>query len=177
MTHVDPASPATDRIAPPATLEALSDALEAEKKLIDELIAVILSQRAAVSVEDLQAVDDSVFATHRLLLTLGEARRRRRTINQLLGFQEDLAVRELEARLGSQMTPRLRTGRDELRDAAHRLSHEIDINRRVLRQALANSETYVRAIRGVPPDVTPMYGTGGAPTYTSNHSASFSRTV
>lgn len=177
MTYQEPVSPARERLVPPATLEALSDALESEKKLIDELIAVILSQRAAVSAEDLQAVDDSVFATHRLLLTLGEARRRRRSINQLLGFQEDLAVRELEAKLGSNMTPRLRSGRDELRDAAHRLSREIDINRRVLRQALAHSETYVRAIRGVPPDVTPMYGTAGATSYTPTHSASFSRTV
>jgi len=177
MMSEHPVIPMDSRLVPPAVLEALSDAIESEKKLIDELITVILSQRAAVGTEDLQAVDDSVFATHRLLLTLGEARRRRRSINQLLGFPEDLAVRELDAKLGPQMTPRLRLRRDELRDAAHRLSGEIDINRRVLRQALAHSETYVRAIRGVPPDVTPMYGTTGAATYTPSHSASFSRTV
>src|SRR5215207_5907568 len=62
----------------PATLLALVDALGSERRLVDELTATMRRQRAAVAVDDLQAVDDSVFATHRLLATLGQARQRRK---------------------------------------------------------------------------------------------------
>lgn len=168
------------RPVPPAALEALTDALVAEHKLIDELIAVILRQRSAVGVDDLQAVDDSVFATHRLLLTLGEARKRRRAINRMLGFSEETGVRQLGDVLGAQMTPRLSAERDELQDAARRLSTEIEINRRILREALAHSESFVRAMRGVPAEQAPSYGNNGtsnATGYGIPGTTSFSRTA
>jgi len=169
------APPAAVAQADPLT-DALADAIASERVLIDELTATMLRQRAAVGVDDLQTVDDSVFATHRLLLTLGEARKRRRSVNELLGLDLDLKVRDLDDALGSRMTPRLKNERDALRDAAHTLSREIDINRRVLRDALAHSETYVRAMRGIPAEVTPAYGAKGMTTYTPSHTASFSRT-
>jgi hypothetical protein len=163
----------------PVPLDALTDALTSERKLIEELTTVILRQRDAVAVDDLQAVDDSVFATHRLLLTLGEARKRRRSINQLLGCPEELGVRQLGDALGTAMTPALRDQRDQLQDAARRLSKEIDINRRILREALANSESFVHAMRGVPAENSTMHGTTGAPAtgYTAPGTTSFTRTA
>jgi hypothetical protein len=175
-----PAQTPVTRPVPPAALEALTDALVAEHKLIDELIEVMLRQRQAVGVDDLQAVDDSVFATHRLLLTLGEARKRRRAINRMLGFNEETGVRQLSDVLGTQMTPRLRTERDELQNAARKLSTEIEINRRILREALAHSESFVRAMRGVPAEQAPSYGTSGianATGYGVPGTTSFTRTA
>src|SRR5690242_5899551 len=58
----------------PAAREALLDALRSERKLLDELVSTLRRQRSAVGTDDLQAVDDSVFATHRILATLGQAR-------------------------------------------------------------------------------------------------------
>ena len=55
-------------------VDSLTDALKTERRLIDELISVMKRQRSAVGDDDLQAVDDSVFATHRVLVTLSEAR-------------------------------------------------------------------------------------------------------
>lgn len=163
---------------PPAALEALSRALVSEKKLIDDLINVVLTQRSAVGVDDLQGVDDSVFATHRLLLTLGEARKRRRSINEMIGCREDTGVRQLDAALGPWMTPKLRTERDELQDAARTLSREIEINRRILREALANSESFVRAMRGAPAETSQTgYGTTGPTAYTHSGATAFSRTA
>ncbi len=163
---------------PPAALEALSRALVSEKKLIEDLINVVLTQRSAVGVDDLQGVDDSVFATHRLLLTLGEARKRRRSINAMIGCREDTGVRQLDAALGPWMTPKLRAERDELQDAARTLSREIEINRRILREALANSESFVRAMRGAPMDAAQTgYGTTGPTAYTRNGATAFSRTA
>src|SRR5438067_13579359 len=82
-------------------VEALTDALINERRLIEEMIAVMQRQRAAVGKDDLQAVDDSVFATHRVLVTLNEARRQRRALNTLLGEREELGIHALDEALGS----------------------------------------------------------------------------
>lgn len=146
-------------------IDSLTDALVTERRLIEELIAVMRRQRSAVGDDDLQSVDDSVFATHRVLVTLSEARRRRRTLNQLIGQREDLGIHALEEALGPRMTPALRTARDELHHSARSLSREVAINRRVLREALAAGDAYARTLAGVSEtDVkTPTYG-GGKPT-------------
>jgi hypothetical protein len=68
----------------PAALEALAGAITAEVRLLEDLTSVMRKQRASVAAEDLQGVDDSVFATHRILVTLGEARRQRRSLGALV---------------------------------------------------------------------------------------------
>ncbi|MEO6864839.1 MAG: flagellar export chaperone FlgN [Gemmatimonadaceae bacterium] len=163
---------------PPAALEALSEALRSERKLIDDLTEIVLRQRAAVAVDDLQAVDDSVFATHRLLLTLGEARKGRRSINAMVGCREETGVKHLEEALGSLMTPQLRSAREELQVAAGRLSREIGINRRILREAIANSDSFVRAVVGAPNDAAQQgYGSTAPSAYTRSDAIAFSRTA
>lgn len=149
MTQTTAPVPAAQR-APGATLEALADALRSERRLLDELASIMRRQRASVAADDLQAVDDSVFATHRVLLTLGEARRRRRSLNLLLGGSEEMEVRELEALLGPGLGAPLHEALEALRAAALVLSREVEVNRRVLRQALATGEDQVRALCGAP---------------------------
>jgi len=163
---------------PAAALEALADALLSERKLIDELTSIVLRQRAAVAVDDLQAIDDSVFATHRLLLTLGEARKGRRSINAMAGCKEETGVKHLEEALGAWMTPRLRAAREELQIAAAQLSREIGINRRILREAIANSDSFVRTVVGAPKDATQQgYGSATPAAYTRSDALAFSRTA
>jgi len=50
-------------------VDSLTEALVAERRLIDDLISIMRKQRNAVGDDDLQVVDDSVFATHRVLVT------------------------------------------------------------------------------------------------------------
>jgi FlgN protein len=137
-------------LVPGTTIEALTDALSSEWRLLQDLIAIMRRQREAVARDDLQAVDESVYATQRVLLTLGEARRRRRSLNRLMGEAEDAGLRRLDDVLGEQMTDALRAVRDGLIAAALELSKEVEINRRVLRQALAAGDDYVRALYGAP---------------------------
>src|SRR3954468_8332992 len=118
-------------------VDSLTDALSTERRLLDELISVMRRQRHAVGEDDLQTVDDSVFSTHRVLVTLSEARRRRRSLNTLIGQREDLGIHGLDEALGSRMTVAPRTARDELHNAARSLSREVAVNRRILREALA----------------------------------------
>jgi flagellar biosynthesis/type III secretory pathway chaperone len=129
-------------------VESLTDALATERRLLDELIQIMRRQRSAVSADDLQAVDDSVFATHRVLVTLSEARRRRRALNTLIGQREDLAIHSLDDVLGPRMTAALRAARDELHDAARALSREVSLNRRILREALACGDAFARVLAG-----------------------------
>jgi hypothetical protein len=133
---------------PTSILDALADALRSERKLVDDLADTMRRQRAAVAVDDLPTIDDTVFATHRLLATLGQARLRRKQVNRLLGGADDLPLRHLEACVGPQMTDALREARDLLADAATALSAEVDVNRRVLRDALAHGEQHARVLAG-----------------------------
>jgi hypothetical protein len=131
-------------------VDALTNAVTSEVRLLEDLIGIMRRQRKAVSGDDLQGVDDSVFATHRVLVTLAEARRRRRSLNQLVGGNEDLPLRNIEDLLGDRMTDELRFAREGLHAAALTLSQEVETNRHLLREELASGTEYVRAIYGSP---------------------------
>lgn len=147
----------------PGTLDALLDSLRSERKLLEDLAATMRRQRAAVGSDDLQTVDDTVFATHRILATLGQARLRRRQLSRLLAGVEEFPMRELEEVVGPQMTDALRAARDELQESALGLAREVDVNRRVLRDALASGEAHARALTGgAEPAAGPLrYATDG----------------
>lgn len=142
---------------PPARMpsaEMIADALANEIALIEELISIMTKQRAAVSVNDLQAVDDSVFATHRVLGTLAESRKRRRALSAMLGEREELPLESLDEVLGDRMTDSLRAVRSALHETARTLSREVAINRHVLRHALASGDSYLRTLAGAPATAT-----------------------
>ena len=124
------------------------DALGSERRLIDELIALMRRQRAAVSADNLQEVEESVYGMQRVRHTLAEARKRRRALNVRFGRGEELGLRDLETALGASFTPRVREAREALQVAAQTLSGEVAINRHVLREALATNDQYVRALLG-----------------------------
>ncbi len=132
----------------PAILEALYDALFSERRLLDDLIAQMRRQRSAVTADDIQGVDDSTFATHRILATLGQARQRRRQLNVLLGGSEECTLRELEELLGERVDERLRDARLRLQQAADVLTREVGMNRRLLREALSSTQQHVRTLVG-----------------------------
>ncbi len=151
----------------PPLLDALHDALVSERRLLDDLIAQMRRQRAAVGGDDIQGVDDSTFATHRILATLGQARQRRRQLNVLLGGSEDLTLRDLEQSLGDQIDGRLREARQRLQMAADLLAREVGMNRKLLREALNSGDQYVRTLVGAPSSL-PTYDSEGPATAASN---------
>jgi hypothetical protein len=148
--------PARRTVATPSMLAALAEAIASESRLLNELAAVMQQQRAAVADDDIDRVDDSVYATHRILLTLGEARRRRRSINKLICDDDELAIRQLEELLGGALPDALQQARVSLRTSAESLAAEVETNRRVLRQAMASGDAYVRSLLGSD-TATPVY--------------------
>lgn len=133
---------------PAAAIEALAGAVTSEVRLLEDLIGVMRRQRDAVAADDLQGIDDSVYATHRVLVTLAEARRRRRSLSQLVTGVDDFPLRDLEQLLGDGMSDELRSARDGLHAAALTLSQEVETNRQVLREAMAAGSDYVRNLYG-----------------------------
>jgi hypothetical protein len=132
--------------ATPQVLEALADAISSESRLLADLVSIMQRQRSAVSADDLESVDDSIYATHRVLVTLGEARRRRRSLNQLICDNDDLALRQLEEMLGGGLPEPLQKAREILRTSAETLAREVELNRRILRKALAAGDQFVRTL-------------------------------
>jgi hypothetical protein len=157
--------------------DSMADALAAECDTLGELLAVIRRQRNAVARDDLPTIDDTVFATHRILVTLNEARHRRRALNQLLGLREEVGVGALEEELGSRMTPELREARDSLIDMARTLSREVAINRDVLRGALSNGEALLRGLTGAGVGVTSVSYTPAQGTTTVSGSPMLDRRI
>ncbi|MBX6365034.1 MAG: flagellar export chaperone FlgN [Gemmatimonadetes bacterium] len=132
-----------------ADVLALQSALDTEMRLLGDLADVLGRQRRGVAADDIEAVDDSVFAAHRVLRTLEEARRRRRALLAILTGDEDTPLESLEDALGDDADAALLRARDALLETARSLSRQIELNRRVLRQALANGENRMRSLCGV----------------------------
>ncbi len=139
--------------APAAAVDAILDVLDTERRLVSDLTEIVERQRTALADDDLDGVDRTSHAMQRVLFTLNEARTRRRGIGRLLGGR-DVPIREIEDFLGDRMNDAVRDARANLRQAARRLSDAIEVNRRVLRTALAASDAYAARITGAPPALT-----------------------
>lgn len=145
-------------------VQLLGEAMKTERRLLDNLVGILDRQRSAVAGDDLATLDDSVFAVQRILLTLGEARRRRRTLLGLVVGEEELPLGELDEVLGETLTPDVRTARDDLRGAARRLAQAIERNREILRGAIQTGDQLIRTLCGAPTEPTLYGGRGdGAP--------------
>jgi hypothetical protein len=119
----------TARTMPPA--DHVVDALETERRLLDELTAIVERQRAAFGAGDQDAIEQSSHALHRVLHTLNEARSRRRRIGPLSGAG-NVPIGAIQQLLGDRMTDTVRGALARLEQAACRLSGEIEMNRQVL---------------------------------------------
>ena len=102
--------------------------------------------RKLLARDDLEGVDDSVFSTHRVLVTLQEARRRRRTLNHVLGEGDDLSVVALEEFFNGDLPPVVREAAEALRGNALALQQEVSVNRRVLREAISAGDRQVQML-------------------------------
>jgi hypothetical protein len=85
-----------------------------------------------------------------VLVTLGEARRRRRSLNALLGGSDDLSLAALDEFFEGHIPLEIRSAATRLTETAKLLQREVEINRRVLRIAIEAGDRLVRALMGAP---------------------------
>jgi hypothetical protein len=99
-------------------------AIRYEARLVSDLIALQLQQRVAITDDNLIAIEDTTFATQRILCTLSESQRLRRALSDHLAVVELGSVCKLE--------------RDQLLELTLVLAREVQVNRGLLRQSLVS---------------------------------------
>ena len=139
---------------------ALARALKEESKLLARLREVLVRQRQSVANDDLPGVDQSVFDAQRILLSLTQARRRRRSLIVLASGDENLRLAQLPEVLGRQMTPELGSALREVLDTAAEVATEMDLNRHILNGALMAGNEMPQALGGAPKTAAAYDGTG-----------------
>lgn len=133
------------------TMASLAESLDGEARLLEQLVDVLRDQREGVGEDDVEKVDDSVQAAHRIMQTLGEARRRRETLVHLLTDRRDVRISALPEVLGSRITEELARCRDQLDTVARRVSAEVALTRSVLTEAIDLNGRYVKRLLGQAP--------------------------
>ena len=125
----------------------LVDALRSERRQLDELYGALQRQRRAVAEEDIEGVEAAVRDVQRILLTLGEALRRRRSLITLITGTEDSDLEALVASVGASSS--------ELRDTALGLIHaarvvsgELQTTRILLQGAIEMGDRHLKTISG-----------------------------
>lgn len=134
-----------------AGTDALAGALNHEAELLRNLLGVLRQQREGVAADDLEVVDETIYTAQRIFRTLGEARRRRKGLLQVVVGAEDVPLKDLPTSLGPRMTPALREAREVLQRTAKELSLELEVNRRVLSGAIRSGEELIMALCGKKP--------------------------
>ena len=112
------------------------------------LIALLDRQRRAVGEHDLSTVEETVHGSQRILLTLGEAKKRRARLVEIIAGDDPVDIADLEGSLGDRLGPKARRAWASLKEIAQSLSDALAVNQEILREAIRFGEEYVRAIYG-----------------------------
>jgi hypothetical protein len=128
--------------------EQLVAVLRTESRLLDELARVLRRQREGITRDDVETVDESVVAAHRVMGTLKEAQRQRHTLLELMTGTQGAGLDQLEDALGPAMTDDVASVRDQLNAHARSLAREIRINREVLQGAMEHGSRMIHVLRG-----------------------------
>ncbi len=156
----------TSRITPTSPMlgsAQLVRALRDELAVLEDLVSTLDRQRAAVASDDIDAVNDSVFAAHRLLGAYREARSRRRSAVILACGGGEGSVEDLPRALGQRMTDDEHHASRLLRDAARRLVEVVDQNRRLLHAAMSNGDKFLKVLTGASQTMPQQYPHGQRP--------------
>ncbi|MEP6571517.1 MAG: hypothetical protein ABJD11_02445 [Gemmatimonadota bacterium] len=138
-------------------LTELAAALTYEARVIDELRQALLRQRAGVAADDAQAIESSVHAMGRTLLTLDEARRRRAALTSLITGGDAAPLDSLEVCLGIPLPASLIAARADLRHSAVLAGQDVAINQHVLRRALDAGDAFLQQLFSAASDPSPGY--------------------
>ncbi len=127
-------------------LDDLTSALSHELRLIDDLRQALMRQRMAVATDDPGAIESSVQAIGRTLLTLEEARRRRSALIALIVGNATIALADLESQLGFPAPDDFVAAREAVRRAAEATSRGLAINQSILRRAAEAGDAFLQEL-------------------------------
>lgn len=137
-------------------MDDLAQALAHEASIIEELRQALLRQRAGVATDDADAVENSIHAVGRTLLTLDEARRRRASLTALVAGA-NASIDKLEHLFGGVLSPELEAARTRVKRAALQTSQDLAINQHILRRALEAGDQFLQRLFSMGSDPAPGY--------------------
>ncbi len=143
-------------------LGELTQALEVEVRLIEELRHALARQRGGISSDDPVAVDASTQLIARTVLNLDEARRRRVTLTGYLTGGLSAELDALEGVFGGAVPETLVRARRAARVAAEAAAQDLAINQTILRRALDAGDAYLQELFTSAVEPTPVYLPGEA---------------
>ena len=123
-------------------LEELESALSEEQSLMEDLDRMLLRQRAGVAADDPEAIEATVQAISRTLLTLDEARRRRTALITLVIGNPGVALEDLQRHLAIPLPAAFMEARERVRRAGEAIAGDLAINQDVLRRGLEADEAF-----------------------------------
>jgi hypothetical protein len=144
---------------PPTRLAELTAALVHEHRLIEELREALVRQRAGVAADDPAAIEHSVHAIGRTLLTLEEARRRRVSLTALVAGRAGATLADLDASVET-LPAAFTAAREAVRRAAEATARDVAINQTVLRRALEAGDAFLQQLFSSAADPMPVYAPG-----------------
>lgn len=158
-------------------LSVLLDALNSEAEEILKLTSSLEDQRKAIEQDKIDKVDESVFAIHRILLTLNEAKKHRMEVVALMGVDPEGGLSMLERLPQYESSQELFNSVTSLRASAKTLSKLVRINRSILREALAQNERHAAEILSSITLESPTYDTRGSASPVAKGTTIFSATA
>lgn len=143
--------------------DPLARAFDDERAIIDDLHATLLRQRSAVATDDLDEINATVFAAHRLLGAHREARLNRRRAVDTACQRDGATLDDLDEAVGLRLSDRAREAREQLRASAQRLHESVAVNRELLQAAMIAGDTLMRLLARTQPGAPAGYqGDAGA---------------
>ena len=152
------------RQGPAETAKALGElgaVMQQELRLLEELRQALRRQRDGVAAGDAPAIEDSVAAVGRTLLTLDASRRRRGSLVALLAGA-DGSLEQVERAIGMPLPASMLESRAALRRAAESVQREVRTNQTVLRRCLEAGDAFLQELFATASDRTPTYDAGAA---------------
>ena len=136
----------TESALTPQQIEECVNALIDEGRTLQRLAGVLERQRHGVAENDSHAIEETVHAMGRILLTTDEAKRRRRALLALAGAPEDLPLSELEVAFGDPLPEALATARNSVWETAMAVRRAGANNHRIISRALQAGDEFLRRL-------------------------------
>ena len=133
-------------------VDRLIEVLQIERRLVDRLSLLLARQRAAIFASAPDEIIECTYAMQRVLLTVEEARKQRRTYATHLVGAGDLTVPELIERLSPLGSSALTESLVDISAAARTLRAESLTHRLVLERVVGDDDAIASRARLVPPD-------------------------
>lgn len=138
-------------------LDQLTRTLTIEAEALEELRETLSTQREAVALHDQPAVERSIHAMGRVMLTLQEVRRQRQALLSLIAEGEHISMVDLESCVKGGVPRDLEAARVKVEMLATATANDLAINHHVLDRVLQAGDAFLQRLFSSTMEPSPSY--------------------